>query len=117
MRTLLLVLVAILYVNSFTIPLLLGGISVDKAPDGTVGVAFRRGVNVNGNGADANTQFIFGKDGMFNINDEQNVLVNGTRSGPRSSIGYDKNGFNAGAGIAVTERSRVPGRKNYGLWF
>lgn len=55
--------------HSFTIPLLFGGISVNKGPDGNVGIGFKNAINVNGNGFDRNTNFNVGK-GKFDVQGE-----------------------------------------------
>ncbi|KAK6735235.1 hypothetical protein RB195_018423 [Necator americanus] len=84
--------------HSFTIPLLFGGISLDRTNEGHIAVGIQRGVNVLGNGFQRNTNFVVGN-ATFGINDAADVLVNGRRSGPRSSLGVGKDGFKIGGGV------------------
>ncbi|VDM74898.1 unnamed protein product, partial [Strongylus vulgaris] len=78
--------------HCFTIPLLLGGLSIDKTPAGEVVVGIQSAVNAHGSGYDKRTEFVVGN-GNFRINDEASVLANGKRTVPKSSFGIGKDGF------------------------
>ncbi|KAK5971025.1 hypothetical protein GCK32_001803 [Trichostrongylus colubriformis] len=101
MKSLPIVLSVLVCVCSFEIPLLFGGISVNKDS-----IGFQRGINIDGNGVDHNTNFGFGS-GNFGIDDRLDILKDGTRSGPRSSLKAGKDGLKWGAGIAVTEGPKI----------
>lgn len=55
--------------QSFKIPLLFGGISIDRTPKNEIQVGVQRGVNILGNGYDRNTKLAIG-DGTFGASGE-----------------------------------------------
>ncbi|RCN34494.1 hypothetical protein ANCCAN_19671 [Ancylostoma caninum] len=110
MKLALLTFVLFVGAQSFTIPLLFGGISVDKTPNNEVVIGINRGINILGNGVDGRTNFVVGN-GTFNANDAAGVLVNGKRTGPRTSLGAGKDGFNIGSEILVEEPTKKNARK------
>ncbi|KAK6019161.1 hypothetical protein OSTOST_15213 [Ostertagia ostertagi] len=104
-------------VSSIEIPLLFGGIKADKD-----GLNFQRGINNNGDGVDHNTNFgwgggNFGIKVLFGLDSDRFSCIQhqsrtilsqvDARSGPRSSLGVGKDGFNWGAGVVVTERPQI----------
>ncbi|EPB71631.1 hypothetical protein ANCCEY_09277 [Ancylostoma ceylanicum] len=110
MKLALLTLVLFVGAQSFTIPLLFGGISIDKTPNNEVAIGFNRGINIQGNGFDRSTNFVVGN-GTFNANDAAAVLVNGKRTGPRTSFGAGKDGFKIGTDVLVEEKTKRSARK------
>ncbi|VDM74901.1 unnamed protein product [Strongylus vulgaris] len=89
------------------IPLPFGGLNLGRTPGGEFIVGIQRGVEVLGNGYNSDTSLAIGKNATFNVNNAHDVLVNGRKSGPRSSLGFGKNGFQIGSGFSVLEPSKV----------
>ncbi|EYC23925.1 hypothetical protein Y032_0014g2220 [Ancylostoma ceylanicum] len=92
--------------QSFKIPFGFGGISVDRTQNNELALGIQRGVNVLGNGYERNTGLTIGN-GTFSTSEAADVLVGGTRSGPRSSLGLTKDGFNIGGNVAVQTKPKV----------
>ncbi|KAL6734469.1 hypothetical protein Aduo_005007 [Ancylostoma duodenale] len=92
--------------QSFKIPIGFGGISIDRTQNNELALGLQRGVNVLGNGYERNSGLTIGN-GTFSTNDATDVLVAGTRSGPRSSLGLTKDGFNIGGNVAVQTKPKV----------
>ncbi|RCN31086.1 hypothetical protein ANCCAN_23144 [Ancylostoma caninum] len=102
------VLVALLFIGaqSFKIPIGFGGISIDRTQNNELALGLQRGVNVLGNGYEKNSGLTIGN-GTFSTNDATDVLVAGTRSGPRSSLALTKDGFDIGGNVAVQTKPKV----------
>ncbi|EPB71632.1 hypothetical protein ANCCEY_09278 [Ancylostoma ceylanicum] len=99
--------------QSFKIPFGFGGISVDRTQNNELALGIQRGVNVLGNGYERNTGLTIGN-GTFSTSEAADVLVGGTRSGPRSSLGLTKDGFNIGGNVAVqTKPKNLHGVEEY----